>query len=177
MVEKADRRLYAHLTTGPVLDDAARLLLAWWTTAAEQGIDLAGYRGSEWAHSLAETARDMASQQVPKLAEDEVTPESAAILLEAVAERLNARGIRAKREGYCVPLPVNGDTPRWGRDGTAPLAITFTIDRGWTLVLDQSHGSRVFTIVGACNEDGIDAMLDLAVQINNGAFGNVFADR
>lgn len=31
-----------------------------------------------------------------------------------------------------------------------------------------------FELAGRCDENGIDAMLDLAITVNTGAFGNIF---
>lgn len=173
IVERRDLRDHGHLSTGDVLDRAAELLLTWWTAAAEHGNATTDYRSTEWAWSLASVAHEMAGQRALK--PGDVTEESARALLDAVAEKLTARGIAAKRVGYAVPMPRTSDTPRLGRDGIERLAITFTIDRGWNLIIDQPQGSPVFTIVGDCNEAGIDAMLNLAIAVNNGAFGNVFA--
>uniref|UniRef100_UPI003F494F0E hypothetical protein n=1 Tax=Amycolatopsis sp. CA-096443 TaxID=3239919 RepID=UPI003F494F0E len=54
-----------------------------------------------------------------------------------------------------------------------PLAIAINLDHGWALVIDRPT-SPVLELVGRCDERGIDAMLDLAIAVNTGAFGNVF---
>jgi hypothetical protein len=41
-------------------------------------------------------------------------------------------------------------------------------------VIDQPTGSPVVEVVGRCDEAGIDALLDLADIVNEGAYGNVF---
>lgn len=58
--------------------------------------------------------------------------------------------------------------------GSCPLAITVDLERGWSLVIDQPTGSPVVTVAGQCDEAGIDALLDLAGLVNEGAYGDVF---
>lgn len=54
------------------------------------------------------------------------------------------------------------------------MAVTIDIERGWELVIDQPTASPVVELVGRCDESGIDAMLDLAIAINTGTYGNIF---
>lgn len=102
------------------------------------------------------------------------TPEQVIALLDAVVTRLAERGVSTHRDVLYVPLPRIDTTPDWGASGPCPLAITVDLERGWLLVIDQPTGSPVVDIVGRCDETGIDAMLDLADIINEGAYGNVF---
>lgn len=172
-VGAAARLMSAHVCTSPVLQTAAELLLALTETAAGCGIDMTGYKGVEWSHRLATTALDMAESQIPKPAVS--TPEDAGALLDLVAERLQSGGIDARRRGWeGVVLPRSEHTPRWGADGQERLVISLTIDRGWVLLKDNPRGSTVVTVVGACNESGIDAMLGVAVDVNEGVRGDVF---
>lgn len=87
--------------------------------------------------------------------------------------RLAERDISTGSNELYVPLPCAGSTPAWGGAGTCSLAITIDLVSDWGLVLDQPH-SPVVDLVGRCDEAGIDAMLDLAMIVNAGAFGNVF---
>lgn len=170
------RQMNAHVYTGPVLQSAAELLLALTDAAAGRGIDMTGYKGGEWSRRLAGTALDMAESQIP--APDLDTPDAASALLDLVAEKLQSRGIAAQRRGWeGVVLPRSEHTPRWGADGIDRLVVTITIDRGWVLALDRPRMSPVVTVVGACNEAGADAMLDVAIDANEGVIGNVFAGR
>ena len=73
-----------------------------------------------------------------------------------------------------MPLPRIDTTPAWGAFASCPLAVTVDIERGWGLVIDQPTGSPVVELVGRCDESGIDAMLDLAMIVNDGNYGNIF---
>lgn len=70
-------------------------------------------------------------------------------------------------------LPRTDTTPAWSAFEPRPLAVTFDIERGWELVIDQPIASPVVEIVGRRDKTGIDAMLDLADTVNAGAYGNV----
>jgi hypothetical protein len=54
------------------------------------------------------------------------------------------------------------------------LAVTIDIECGWELVIDQSTTSPMVDLVGRCDSSGIDPMLDLALTVNTGAYGNIF---
>ncbi|MGO1049184.1 hypothetical protein [Crossiella sp. CA198] len=172
-VEEIDRRYRSSLCTAPVLDTAAGLLDAWWETATEHGADITGYQGCEWVDRLAVVAVEMATRGVREPRPS--TPEEATALLDAVAARLAERGVTTSRDVLYVPLPRTATTPAWGAFEPRPLAITVHIERGWELVIDQPGSSPVTELVGRCDESGIDAMLDLVIEVNAGAFGNIFA--
>jgi hypothetical protein len=167
------RYMSSWFPTAPVLDAAGELLQAWCVTADQHGINMAGaHPAGEWAERLAVVALEMTSRNVREPRPS--TPEQAIALLDAVVRRLAERGVRTKRDGLYVPLPRIDTTPGWGALGPCPLAITIDLQRGWTLVIDQPTSSPVVDIAGRCDETGIDAMLDLADIINEGAYGNVF---
>jgi len=171
-VEEVDRRYRSTLATAPVLDAAAGLLDAWWNTATEHGTDMTGYQGGEWADRLAVIALEMVTRQVREPRPS--TPEEATALLDAVVARLGERGITTARDVLYVPLPRTESTPAWGAFTPQRLAITLNIASGWDLVIDQPR-SPVVELVGRCDESGIDTVLDLAIAVNTGAYGNVFA--
>jgi hypothetical protein len=172
VVQREDRRYLSSLATKPVLDAAGDLLDAWCATAAERGVDMAGaYPGGEWAERLAVVALEMVSRQVRE--PRPFTPEQATALLDAVVARLGERGITTSRDVLYVALPRTESTPAWGAYQPQRLAVTIDIARGWDLVIDQPR-SPVVELVGRCDESGIDAMLDLAITVNTGAYGNVF---
>ena len=173
VVERVDRRYLTSLSTAPVLDAAGELLHAWCTTAIDHGTDMSGdYPGDDWAQRLAAVALEMATRSVREPRPS--TPEEATTLLDTVTARLGERGITTSRDVLYVPLPRTDTTPAWGAFEPRPLAITIDIDRGWELVIDQPTASPVLELVGRCDESGIEAMLDLAMIVNTGAFGNIF---
>jgi hypothetical protein len=173
VVERVDRRYNSSLCTAPVLDDAGGLLDAWCATAAERGTDMSGaYPGGEWAERLAVVALEMTSRVVREPRPH--TPEEATALLDAIVTRLAKRGIRTSRDVLYVSLPRTNTTPAWGAFAPCRLAITIDIERGWELVIDQPTTSPVVDLVGRCDASGIDAMLDLALTVNTGAYGNIF---
>ncbi|MBE8519251.1 hypothetical protein ILP97_17310 [Amycolatopsis sp. H6(2020)] len=172
MVERVDRRYRSSLCTTPVLDAAGGLLNAWCTTA-ERGTDMSGaHPGGEWAEQLAFVALQIAIHGVREPRPR--TPTEATALLDAVVARLGERGITTRRDVLYVPLPRTDTTPTWGTSEGRPLAVTVDSARGWGLVVDQPVVSPVVTLVGRCDESGIEAMLDLAMIVNTGAFGNIF---
>lgn len=173
VVERVDRRYRSSLCTAPVLDDAAGLLGAWCATAAEHGADMAGGNpGGEWAERLAVVALEMTSRRVREPRPH--TPEEATALLDAIVTRLAERGVSTHRDVLYVPLSRTDTTPTWGAFEPRPLSITIDIERGWELVIDQPTTSPVVDLVGCCDTSGIDAMLDLALTVNTGAYGNIF---
>lgn len=173
VVDRIDRRYPSSLCTAPVLDDAGSLLDAWCVTANERGADMSGaYPGGEWAESLAVVALDMARNRVHKPSPR--TPEEATALLDAVAVRLGGRSITTRRDALYVPLRRTNTTPAWGDFEPRRLAITIDIERGWELTLDQPTAAPVVEVVGHCDADGIDAMLDLALAVNVNGYGNIF---
>jgi hypothetical protein len=173
VVERLDRRYRSSLATAPVLDDAAGLLDAWCVTAAERGADMGGaYPGGEWAERLAVVALEMASRGVREPRPH--TPQETTALLDAVVTRLAKRGVRTSRDVLYVSLPRTPTTPAWGAFERCRLAITIDIERGWELVIDQPTTSPVVELIGHCDTSGIEAMLDLALTVNAGAYGNIF---
>ncbi|MGW4528898.1 hypothetical protein [Amycolatopsis sp. NPDC004378] len=173
VVQREDRRYLSSLATDPVLDAAGELLHAWCVTADHHGINMAGeYPAGAWVERLAVVALEMITRQVREPRPS--TPDEATTLLDAVVRRLAERGISTHRDLLYVPLPRIDTTPAWGAFEPCPLAITIDYERGWALVIDQPTASPVVDIVGQCDETGIDAMLDLADIINEGAYGNVF---
>ena len=173
VVERIDRRYMSSLCTAPVLDDAGSLLDVWCVSAADLGADMSGaYPGGEWAERLAVVALEIASRQVREPRPS--TPAEATALLDAVVARLAKRGIRTSRDVLYVSLPRTSTTPAWGAFEKCRLAITLDIERGWELVIDQPTTSPVVDLVGRCDTSGIDAMLDLALLVNSGAYGNIF---
>jgi len=173
VVERVDRRYRSSLCTAPVLDDAASLLDAWCATAAERGSDMSGgYPGGKWAERLAVVVLEMASRTVRE--PRPCTQEEATALLDVVVTRLAERGVRTSRDVLYVSLPRTSTTPDWGVFEKCRLAITIDIERGWELVIDQPTTSPVVDLVGRCDTSGVDAMLDLALTVNTGAYGNIF---
>lgn len=159
--------------TAPVLDAAGELLKAWCITADQHGIDMSIASGTnEWVERLAVVALEMTSRNAREPRPS--TPEQATALLDAVVTRLAERGISTRRDVLYVPLPRVETTPGWGVSGSCPLAITVDLERGWSLVIDQPTGSPVVTVAGQCDEAGIDALLDLAGLVNEGAYGDIF---
>lgn len=170
-VEQVDRRHRASLATRPVLDGAATLLHAWCATAVGHGAEMVGYMGAEWVGRLAGVALEVATEEVRGTGP--ATPEEATALLDAVAARLCQRGIATSREDLYVPLRRTHTTPAWGVFGRLPVAVTVDVERGWQMVIDEPV-SRVVELVGRCDEAGIGEMLDLAIAVNGGVYGNVF---
>lgn len=171
-VRQASRQFSRMLYTEPVLAVAAALLSDWCAVAERYDPDLTGFRGQERVAGLAtfaiEIARDQCRKPVP------ATADEAVVLLDDVVSHLAQRGIGTARDVLYVSLPRTNTTPAWGAFEPRGLAITIDIERGWELVIDQPGPSPVVDLVGRCDTNGIDAMLDLAVTVNAGTYGNVF---
>lgn len=177
LVERVDRRYrHAVLSTAPVLDAATDILAEWWhTTAGPWTTDVTDQQAVDWADRLAGIALEMVHHTAHR--HRPATPAEATALLDAVVIRLGEGGIDTARDVLYVPLPRTANTPAWGAHAPRPLAITVDSDRGWDLVIHQPQGSPAVQLVGRCDATGIDAMLDLALAVNNGAYGNLFARR
>lgn len=173
VVERIDRRYRSSLSTDPVLDEAGDLLHAWCVTAVERGTDMSGeYPGNDWAERLAVVALEMASHRVREPRPR--TPQEVSALLDAVVTRLAKRGIRTSREESFVSLPRASTTPAWDTSTAHRLAINLGVGCGWELAVDQPASSPVVALIGRCDHAGIDAMLDLALIVNSGAYGDIF---
>jgi hypothetical protein len=161
------------LCTAPVLDAAGSLLNTWCTTAAEHGADMSGgYPAGEpngWPSSPWRWPPAQLASPCPH------TPQDATVLLDALVTRPAQRGVRTSRNVLYVPLPRSNTTPAWGVFEKCRLAIIIDIERGWELVIDQATTSPVVDLIGRCDTSGIDAMLDLALLVNAGAYGNIFS--
>lgn len=72
-----------------------------------------------------------------------------------------------------VPLPRTESTPAWGARSAERLETTIDIARGWSLILDQPEPCPIIEIIGRCDPDGIEALLDLAIEVDTGAYGNI----
>ena len=167
------RYMVSWFPTAPVLDAAGELLDAWCITADQHGVNMAGASpAGEWAERLAVVALEMTSRNVREPRPG--TPEQAIALLDAVVRRLAERGVSTRRDELYVSLPRAETTPDWGASGSCSLTITVDLERGWLLVIDRPTGSPVVDVIGRCDEAGIDALLDLADIVNEGAYGNVF---
>lgn len=168
------RRTRYLLHTSAVLEDATTLLTTWWGAAQEHGVDPAHAHGPEWLIRLAGTALEMAeSRAVLSVTRSERQCEQ---LLEMLCDRGGARGLSTAPIPYLVVLERTASTPAWGRTGSAELGIGIDPDRGgWILTLEQIQAAPSIRVAGRCDGEGIDAVLDLATAVNNGAHGNVFA--
>lgn len=149
-----------------MLDAAGGLLDAWCATAAERGVDLAG--------PIQAASGPNGSPSSPWRSPRPCTPEEATALLDAVVTRLAERGVSTHRDVLHVPLPRTDTTPRLRR-------VRATAARGRHRHRPQlgtghrpADASPVVEMVGRCDETGIDAMLDLAITVNTGVFGNGF---
>jgi hypothetical protein len=150
----------------PALDAATALVDEWLTTADRRGV-VATFR-PELASQLARAALEAVTAPYRAIPDEE----DAIVLLDAAATILRARGIDSTRDGFGVPVPRTPTSPTWGPTGTARLVITCS-DAGWGLALDLPS-SLVVDVEAAHDAEGAAAVVDVALAVAGGEYGNPF---
>lgn len=173
LVEQASRRRRGYVYAALVLDQATSLLADWCASAQRHGADLTTHQEGKWADRIAAQALEMLSDYQPN-----PTFEESKTIEEKLQERLWERRIEYSGDIALVTLPRTSETPDWDSRGRE-LTLLIDAETGWNFLLWKPgtgpYESPRINAVTPCDANSIDAVIDLALDVNHGRYGNPFA--
>lgn len=169
----AEDRRRSTLYAKPVIDRAAALLVDLWAAGEKHGVG-----PGEWnavAH-LSSDVLDVLRYPIPQVPED---AEDAVDRALAAARALRGLGAASRRDLFSISLHPTEHSLPCNPTATYGGWFVLSLDReiGWSVWVARHGTSRAVTIRAGFDDAGVMAAVEVAVDANEGAFGDSLLER